>query len=150
MKCSRKNSIKMKNNAWVFVFQKYILNFWSISLEHFIKQKAFISKQWVFNFFLLRGIITKLGQSWTLHSLTAQERLLVILYRRKIYSSLEEEWCVVVVSNAYCTNLWGTFLCQNTPSVSLFGTKHLQNKKICVCSFTIIMYLRYLPKIYSY
>ena len=80
-------------------------------------------------FFLLRGIITKLGQSWTLHSLTAQERLLVILYRRKIYSSLEEEWCVVVVSNAYCTNLWGTFLCQNTPSVSLFGTKHLQNKK---------------------
>ena len=148
MRCSRKNSIKMKNNAWVFVFQKYILNFWSISLERFIKQKAFISKEWVFNFFLLlRGIITKLGQSWTLHSLTAQERLLVILYRRKIYSSLEEEWCVVVVSNAYCTNLWGTFLCQNTPSVSLFGTKHLQNKKICVCSFTIIMYL---PKIYSY
>ena len=100
-----------------------------ISLEHFIKQKACISEEWVFNFFLLRGIITKLGQSWTLHSLTAQERLLVILYRRKIYSSLEEEWCVVVVSNAYCTNLWGTFLCQNTPSVSLFGTKHLQNKK---------------------
>ena len=115
-----------------FEFLKYFTG------RFYIKQKAFISKEWVFNFFLLRGIITKLGQSWTLHSLTAQERLLVILYRRKIYSSLEEEWCVVVVSNAYCTNLWGTFLCQNTPSVSLFGTKHLQNKKICVCSFTII------------
>ena len=106
-----------------FEFLKYFTG------RFYIKQKAFISKEWVFNFFLLRGIITKLGQSWTLHSLTAQERLLVILYRRKIYSSLEEEWCVVVVSNAYCTNLWGTFLCQNTPSVSLFGTKHLQNKK---------------------
>ena len=64
-------------------------------------------------------------------------RLLVVLYRRKIQFFRRRMICVVV-SNAYCTNLWGTFLCQNTYQVvSLFRTKHLQNKKnLCVCSFT--------------
>ena len=128
-----------------FLYFKSI--FWIFEVFHYnissSKKLLFLNSECSI-FFLLRGIITKLGQSWTLHSLTAQERLLVILYRRKIYSSLEEEWCVVVVSNAYCTNLWGTFLCQNTPSVSLFGTKHLQNKKsVYAPSLLLCTYQKY-------
>ena len=119
-----------------FEFFKYFTG------RFYIKQKAFISKEWVFNFFLLRGIITKLGQSWTLHSLTAQERLLVILYRRKIYSSLEKEWCVVVVSNAYCTNLWGTFFVSKYTKCILIWDKTFaeQKKSVYAPSLLLCMY----------
>ena len=63
----------------------------------------------------------------------AQEALsCLIIYRRKIQFFRRRMICVVV-SNAYCTNLWGTFLCQNTKWYPYLGQNICRTKKsVCM------------------